>query len=69
MLKDLPTRGWNRTPASTPGTPTTDIEEWLSEKDELRHQADHKKKDRKRRRKKVEVYVRLSLSLSHVSVS
>lgn len=62
VLKDLPKRGWTRTPASTPGTPNTDIEEWLSEKEETRPTEDYKKKDRRRRRKKVEVFVRLNLS-------
>jgi hypothetical protein len=57
VLKDLPKRGW-KTPVSTPGTPTADMDEWLTEKDELKPMEDMKKKDRKRRRKKVEVYVR-----------
>ena len=58
-MKDLPKRGWSRTPASIPGTPNTDIEEWLSEKGELKPLHADRKKERKRRRKKVEVYVRL----------
>ncbi len=60
VLKDLPKRGWSRigTPtASTPGTPNTDTDEWLGEKERVWDRDERKEKERKRRRKKAEIYV------------
>lgn len=59
VIKDLPKNTWSRanTPtASTPGTPMTDVDEWISPKEWEKMQ---EKKERKRRRKKAEIYVRL----------
>lgn len=61
-LRDLQKRGWTRTSTATlPGTPTTDIDEWLSEKEAVTPEESHvtpeRRKDRRRRRKKEEVYV------------
>ncbi|THG96495.1 hypothetical protein EW026_g5356 [Hermanssonia centrifuga] len=60
VLKDLPKRGWSRigTPtASTPGTPNTDTDEWLGEKERVWDRDERKEKERKRRRKKAEIYI------------
>lgn len=57
VLKDLPRASFSRagTPtASTPGSPMTDTDEWLTKKDWERLQ---EKKERKRRRKKAEIYI------------
>lgn len=57
VLKDLPKSTWSRagTPtASTPGSPMTDTDEWISGRDLEKLQ---EKKERKRRRKKAEIYV------------
>lgn len=68
FLRDMPRRGWSRiaTPtASTPGTPATGKDEWLSEKDLAAYEGKEKDKEgarhkeRKRRRKRAEIYVRV----------
>ncbi|KIP04642.1 hypothetical protein PHLGIDRAFT_109285 [Phlebiopsis gigantea 11061_1 CR5-6] len=57
VLKDLPKATWSRanTPtASTPGSPATDTDEWITPKEWEKLQ---EKKERKRRRKKAEIYI------------